>query len=176
MSAKKYAFLSAPYVAGSGADPGPAHIPAEESLGKVISNVWVNEEYKHLIITASPKALSVKPGQFFNILCPSPDDGELWLRRPQSIYRVDRANKRLEFLYKCVGRGTRQRTQALAAAGQNLAQGLAHPRIPEHADMRGGAGHRRLRRLGGEGAGDLVGHAHQALAAHGAYRTRSGCV
>ena len=107
MSAKKYAFLSDPYIAGSGADPGPAYIPAEESLGKVVSNVWINEEYKHLTITASPKALAVKPGQFFNILCPSPDDGDLWLRRPQSIYRIDRANKRLEFLYKCVGRGTR---------------------------------------------------------------------
>lgn len=107
MSAKKYAFLSDPYVVGSGVDPGPAHIPAEESVGKVVSNVWVNEEYKHLIITASPKALAVKPGQFFNILCPSPDDGDLWLRRPQSIYRIDRANQRLEFLYKCVGRGTR---------------------------------------------------------------------
>ena len=107
MSAKKYAFLSDPYIAGSGADPGPAHIPAEESVGKVISNDWINEEYKHLIITASPKALAVKPGQFFNILCPSPDDGELWLRRPQSIYRIDRARRRLEFLYKCVGRGTR---------------------------------------------------------------------
>jgi dihydroorotate dehydrogenase electron transfer subunit len=103
----KYAFLSEPYVAGSGSDPGPAHIPAEETLTKVISNSWVNEEYKHLIITASPKALAVKPGQFFNILCPSPDDGDLWLRRPQSIYRIDRARKRLEFLYKCVGRGTR---------------------------------------------------------------------
>jgi dihydroorotate dehydrogenase electron transfer subunit len=107
MSAKKFAFLSDPYVAGSDADPGPAHIPAEESVGKVVSNVWINEEYKHLIITASPKALAVKPGQFFNILCPSPDDGDLWLRRPQSIYRIDRAGKRLEFLYKCVGRGTR---------------------------------------------------------------------
>lgn len=107
MSAKKFAFLSDPYVAGSGAEPGPAHIPAEESVGKVVSNVWINEEYKHLIITASPKALAVKPGQFFNILCPSPDDGDLWLRRPQSIYRIDRAGKRLEFLYKCVGRGTR---------------------------------------------------------------------
>ena len=107
MSAKKFAFLSDPYVAGSGAEPGPAHIPAEESVGKVVSNVWINEEYKHLIITASPKALAVKAGQFFNILCPSPDDGDLWLRRPQSIYRIDRAGKRLEFLYKCVGRGTR---------------------------------------------------------------------
>ena len=106
-TAKKYAFFSDPYVVGESTDPGPAHIPAEESLTQVVSNSWVNEEYKHLIITASPKALAAKPGQFFNILCPTPDDGDLWLRRPQSIYRIDRAGKRLEFLYKCVGRGTR---------------------------------------------------------------------
>ena len=53
------------------------------------------------------QAARCKPGQFFNILCPSPDDGDLWLRRPQSIYAIDREGGNLEFLYKCVGRGTR---------------------------------------------------------------------
>jgi dihydroorotate dehydrogenase electron transfer subunit len=103
-----FAFTSDPYVVGGENKPDPApHIPAEEAICKVVSNVWVNPEYKHLILKASPKQLKVKPGQFFNILCPSPDDGDLWLRRPQSIYRVDREGGRLEFLYKCVGRGTR---------------------------------------------------------------------
>jgi len=105
--AQKYAFSSDPYVVSEKEAPANPHIPAEECVAEVISNDWVNEEYKHLIITASPKALATKPGQFFNILCPSPDDGDLWLRRPQSIYRIDREKKRLEFLYKCVGRGTR---------------------------------------------------------------------
>ena len=73
----------------------------------MVSHEWVNSEYKHLVVEASAKALAVKAGQFFNLLCPSPDAGDLWLRRPQSIYRVDRANCRVEFLYKCVGRGTR---------------------------------------------------------------------
>jgi dihydroorotate dehydrogenase electron transfer subunit len=82
------------------------HIPAEESLCPVVSHDWINSEYKHLIVDASPKAIEVKPGQFFNLLCPSPDEGELWLRRPQSVYRIDRAQARIEFLYKCVGRGT----------------------------------------------------------------------
>jgi len=72
----------------------------------VVSHEWVNAEYKHLVVDASPKALTVKPGQFFNLLCPSPDEGELWLRRPQSVYRIDQARRRVEFLYKCVGRGT----------------------------------------------------------------------
>ena len=87
-------FASAPYVVGKSA-PAPAepHIPAEESLCPVVSHDWVNAEYKHLVVDASPKALAVKPGQFFNLLCPSPDDGELWLRRPQSVYRIDRAQR-----------------------------------------------------------------------------------
>jgi len=101
-------FASAPYVVGKSAvavEPRP--IPAEESLCPVVSHDWVNAEYKHLVVDASPKALAVTPGQFFNLLCPSPDVGELFFRRPQSVYRIDRARGRLEFLYKCVGRGTR---------------------------------------------------------------------
>jgi dihydroorotate dehydrogenase electron transfer subunit len=99
-------FASAPYVVGKSAATSDALIPAEESLCPVVSHDWVNAEYKHLVVDASPKALAVKPGQFFNLLCPSPDAGELWLRRPQSVYRIDRARRRVEFLYKCVGRGT----------------------------------------------------------------------
>jgi dihydroorotate dehydrogenase electron transfer subunit len=100
-------FASAPFIVGkSEPPPGEAHIPAEESLAPVISHRWVNDEYKHLVVAASAKTLAVKPGQFFNLLCPSPDSGELWLRRPQSVYRIDRQAARKEFLYKCVGRGT----------------------------------------------------------------------
>ncbi len=101
-------FASDPFVVGkSAASSAATHIPAEESLAPIVSHDWVNSEYKHLIVEASPKALAVNPGQFFNLLCPSPDSGELWLRRPQSVYRIDKENARLEFLYKCVGRGTR---------------------------------------------------------------------
>jgi dihydroorotate dehydrogenase electron transfer subunit len=100
-------FASSPYVVGKTQVPpaGPP-IPAEESLCPVVSHDWVNAEYKHLVVEASPRALVVKPGQFFNLLCPSPDEGELWFRRPQSVYRIDGDNGRIEFLYKCVGRGT----------------------------------------------------------------------
>ncbi len=101
------AFAASPFVVGSlspaAADP---RIPAEETLCPVVSNDPVNAEYKHIVIEASPRALTAQAGQFFNWLCPSPDDGELWLRRPQSVYRVDAARGRIEFLYKIVGRGT----------------------------------------------------------------------
>jgi len=102
-------FTTAPVVVGA-SDAAPDHapqIPIEESLCPIVSHEWVNAEYKHLVVDASPKALAVQPGQFFNLLCPSPDVGELWLRRPQSVYRIDRPRGRLEFLYKTVGRGTR---------------------------------------------------------------------
>src|SRR6266581_3677603 len=98
-------FTTAPFVVGK-STPVDDRIPIEETLCPVISHEWVNAEYKHLVVDASPKALAVRPGQFFNLLCPAPDQGELWLRRPQSVYRIDRAKGRIEFLYKCVGRAT----------------------------------------------------------------------
>ena len=85
----------------------PAACPVEETLCPVVAHEWVNDEYKHLVVRATPKALAAQPGQFFNLLCPSPDEGALWFRRPQSVYRVARSGGRIEFLYKVVGRGTR---------------------------------------------------------------------
>ena len=84
----------------------PRECPAEESLCPVVAHEWINDEYKHLVVKASAKALAAQPGQFFQLLCPSPDEGEVWFRRPQSVYRVARSSERLEFLYKVVGRGT----------------------------------------------------------------------
>src|SRR5258708_38151510 len=94
-------FASAPFIVGeSTPSPTEAFIPAEEALCPVISHRWVNDQYKHLVVAASEKALAVKPGQFFNLLCPSPDSGELWLRRPQSVYRIHRDRGQGEVLYK----------------------------------------------------------------------------
>ena len=64
-------FASAPNVVGKNAIVGEsaaAPIPAEESLCPVVSHDWVNAEYKHLVVEASSKALSVTPGQFFQQL------------------------------------------------------------------------------------------------------------
>jgi dihydroorotate dehydrogenase electron transfer subunit len=84
----------------------PAGCPVEETLCPVVAHEWVNDEYKHLVVKATPKALAAQPGQFFHLLCPSPDEGEVWFRRPQSVYRVARSTGRVEFLYKIAGRGT----------------------------------------------------------------------
>ena len=80
--------------------------PAGEFICDVVSNEWVNDEYKLLVLIAPARALTAKAGQFFHLLCPSPDGAEMWMRRPMSIYRVEQEADRLEFLYKCEGRGT----------------------------------------------------------------------
>ena len=103
-----YSYAAAPKLVG---EPDTAaryyDCPIEETLCPLVSHVWVNDEYKHLVVKASPKSLAAQPGQFFQLLCPSPDQVEVWFRRPQSVYRVDHAAGTLEFLYKVVGRGTR---------------------------------------------------------------------
>src|SRR3954451_6381624 len=78
-----------------------------EFIGTVVSNEWVNEEYIHLILKVHPHALKAYAGQMFHLLCPSPDGAEVWMRRPMSVYRVDKAAGQIEFLYKSEGRGTR---------------------------------------------------------------------
>src|SRR5690242_12916410 len=101
-------YAAAPAVVGQ-PDEGhsPAHCPVEEARAPVLAHDWVHDEYKHLVVKATPKALAAQPGQFFQLLCPSPDAIEVWFRRPQSVYRVERSSGRLEFLYKVVGRGTK---------------------------------------------------------------------
>jgi dihydroorotate dehydrogenase electron transfer subunit len=77
-----------------------------EFIGTVVSNKFVNEEYKHLVMTVHERALEARAGQMFHLLCPSPDSAEVWMRRPMSIYRVNKDAGQLEFLYKVEGRGT----------------------------------------------------------------------
>jgi len=115
MSEFLYASAAAPV--GDGGGHSPAQCPVEEALCPIIAHDAVNDEYRHLVVAASPKALAARPGQFFNLLCPSPDESRLWLRRPQSVYRVDRARECVEFLYKVAGRGTRGLAN-LAPGGQ----------------------------------------------------------
>jgi dihydroorotate dehydrogenase electron transfer subunit len=77
-----------------------------EFIGTVVSNGFVNDEYKHLIVNVHQHALNAYAGQMFHLLCPSPDGAEIWMRRPMSVYRVNKAAGQVEFLYKIEGRGT----------------------------------------------------------------------
>src|SRR5580704_7972381 len=87
------------------ADLNPQRLVGE-FISEVVSNEWVNDEYKHVVLKVHPHALKAYAGQMFHLLCPSPDGGEVWMRRPMSVYRVDKAAGHVEFLYKIEGRGT----------------------------------------------------------------------
>jgi dihydroorotate dehydrogenase electron transfer subunit len=87
-------------------DPYPQRLVGE-FIGTVVSNHPVNEEYRHVVLKVHEHALKAYAGQMFHLLCPSPDGAEVWMRRPMSVYRVDKANGQVEFLYKTEGRGTR---------------------------------------------------------------------
>lgn len=77
-----------------------------DSEAIVLSNEWVNDEYKHMVIFVGHDAAKVEPGQFFNLMCPSTDKTKPFFRRPMSTYFADAHKGQVEFLYKVVGIGT----------------------------------------------------------------------
>ena len=92
-----------------------------EFIAAVVANDWVNDEYKRMVLAVHARALDAYAGQFFHLLCPSPDGAEVWMRRPMSIYRIDKSNGHLEFLYKAEGRGTRGMATLKAGDEFNIA-------------------------------------------------------
>lgn len=92
-----------------------------EFLAPVVSNDWVNAEYKRLVLKVHKHALTAYAGQMFHLLCPSPDGAEVWMRRPMSVYRVNRDKGEVEFLYKVSGRGTRGMATLQAGDEFNIA-------------------------------------------------------
>ena len=102
------------------ADPYPQR-RAGEFIGTVVFNDWVNDAYKHIALKVHAHALTASAGQMFHLLCPSQDGAEVWMRRPMSVYRIDKANSRIEFLYKVEGRGTRGIAVLAPGDGFNVA-------------------------------------------------------
>lgn len=78
-----------------------------ESNASVLSNEWVNDEYKHMRVDVGPIAAQVKPGQFFNLRCPHTEQDTPFFRRPMSVWSADGEQGHIDFLYKIVGAGTR---------------------------------------------------------------------
>jgi dihydroorotate dehydrogenase electron transfer subunit len=85
--------------------PWAATVVAEPA--KVVSNDSVNAEYRHLVVSCGSVPAKAIPGQFFQLLCPQAEGDQPFLRRPMSLYGVDPLRKRVEFLYKVTGAGTR---------------------------------------------------------------------
>lgn len=80
---------------------------AADLLAPVVSNDWVNDQYKHLVLEAGAPACNAAAGQFFHLMCPADGADQPFFRRPMSTYRADPASGRVEFLYKVAGKGTR---------------------------------------------------------------------
>jgi dihydroorotate dehydrogenase electron transfer subunit len=106
-------------------DPYPQRLVGE-FIGTVVANTAVNDEYKLVVLKVHPHALKAYAGQMFHLLCPSPDGAEVWMRRPMSVYRVDKANSQIEFLYKTEGRGTRGMATLQPGDDFNIAGPLGH--------------------------------------------------
>ncbi|HFC12634.1 MAG TPA: dihydroorotate dehydrogenase electron transfer subunit, partial [Anaerolineae bacterium] len=77
-----------------------------EHICTVLSNEWVNDQYKQLVLAVPSLALQAQAGQFFQLLCPQTAGLPPFFRRPMSIYRIDRERGQLYFLYKITGVGT----------------------------------------------------------------------
>jgi dihydroorotate dehydrogenase electron transfer subunit len=107
------------------ADPYPQRLVGE-FISTVVSNAWINDEYKHLVLKVHSHALTAYAGQMFHLLCPSPDGAEVWMRRPMSVYRIDKDAGHVEFLYKVEGRGTRGMAILEHGDDFNIAGPLGH--------------------------------------------------
>jgi dihydroorotate dehydrogenase electron transfer subunit len=87
--------------------PSPLQRTGDDVVATVVSNVWVNSEYKHLVLAAPAPPPSALAGQFFQLECPAHQDDKPFFRRPMSVYKADPERGEVEFLYKVTGEGTR---------------------------------------------------------------------
>ncbi|MBI1205555.1 MAG: dihydroorotate dehydrogenase electron transfer subunit [Rhodopseudomonas sp.] len=90
-----------------GAVPSLGAFEVADTRSVVVVNRAINDDYCHLVLEADGPALSARAGQFFNLACPNTAADMPYLRRPMSVYRVSPAQRRVEFLYKVAGAGTR---------------------------------------------------------------------
>ena len=81
--------------------------PVVERSCRVVCNDWVNARYKRLALEADAPQTGARAGEFFNLLCPQHGKDQPFLRRPMSVFAARPAERRVEFLYKVTGSGTR---------------------------------------------------------------------
>lgn len=74
---------------------------------KVAEHRWVNDRYRYLRLSAETDlAGATRPGQFYQLRCPSTHDLHPFLLRPMSVYGVGPEAGTIEFLYNVTGVGT----------------------------------------------------------------------
>jgi dihydroorotate dehydrogenase electron transfer subunit len=74
---------------------------------KIIENKKVGPNIFKLALNHDHLSQNPKPGQFYNIKVSQPGSYDPLLRRPFSIFDFDAADKKIEFIYRVVGKGTK---------------------------------------------------------------------
>ena len=74
---------------------------------KIIANNEVGPEIYQLVLNYDQLLQQPEPGQFFNIKVSQDGSDDPLLRRPFSIFDFDAAEKKLEIIYRVVGKGTK---------------------------------------------------------------------
>lgn len=104
--------------------PAIPPFPAADVDALVLSNDWVNAEYKHMVLDAGTVSSRARAGQFFHLLCPSSGNAMAgdrpFFRRPMSVYGTDSGRGAVEFLYKVTGAGTRGLVTLRAGQGLRI--------------------------------------------------------
>jgi dihydroorotate dehydrogenase electron transfer subunit len=74
---------------------------------KIIANNEVGPGIFQLVLNYDQLPQKPEPGQFFNIKVSQSGSDDPLLRRPFSIFDFDAAEKKIEFIYRVVGKGTK---------------------------------------------------------------------
>ena len=89
------------------ASPGCAASVASHRCA-VVEHRWVNARYKYLRLAAeAPLARTTRPGQFYQLRCPTDEVHQPFLLRPMSVYGTGPDEGGIEFLYNVTGVGTK---------------------------------------------------------------------
>lgn len=103
-----------------GPETPPRHMAAREFDALILSNDAVNREYRLMVLEVPEGAADAAPGQFYHLLCPQQGQLQPFFRRPMSIYRIEPEARRLSFLYKVTGTGTRAMAELGAGESFNI--------------------------------------------------------
>lgn len=84
---------------------------------EVIVHRWVNSRYRYIRLHAPVDLANItRPGQFYQLKCPTTEAHQPFLLRPMSVYGVGPEPGTIEFLYNVAGAGT-QALATLAVGG-----------------------------------------------------------
>ncbi len=99
---------------------------------EVADHRWVNDRYKYLRLTASADLAGVtRPGQFYQLRCPSSNDLQPFLLRPMSVYGTGPEPGTIEFLYNVTGLGTKAMAQLTAGDHMDIVGPLGNTFVLE---------------------------------------------